>query len=153
MSEFELTRREMDMVLRKPNAHPDPALRITRRTFLHRSLLTGGTVGAATGDAIVPGAMPKSAFAANSQAKVCAFAIASALTGSERVAPRLFNTCFTFLAPDDAVSDAISFKITEGTTKIADIFISKIGESAETRAQTAREAEGWYAAFMYDMFG
>jgi sulfide dehydrogenase [flavocytochrome c] flavoprotein chain len=105
------------------------------------------------GDAIVPGAMPKSAFAANSQAKVCAFAIASALTGSQRIAPQLFNTCFTFLAPDDAVSDAISFKIADGTTKIADIFISKVGESAETRAQTAREAEGWYAAFTYDMFG
>jgi sulfide dehydrogenase [flavocytochrome c] flavoprotein chain len=105
------------------------------------------------GDAIVPGAMPKSAFAANSQAKVCAFAIASALTGSQRIAPQLFNTCFTFIAPDDAVSDAISFKIADGTTKIADIFISKVGESAETRAQTAREAEGWYAAFTYDMFG
>ena len=105
------------------------------------------------GDAIIPGAMPKSAFAANSQAKVCAFAIASALTGSERIAPRLFNTCFTFLAPDDAVSDAISFKIAEGTTKIADIFISKVEQSAETRAQTARDAEGWYTAFTHDVFG
>jgi sulfide dehydrogenase [flavocytochrome c] flavoprotein chain len=105
------------------------------------------------GDAIVSGAMPKSAFAANSQAKVCAFAIAAALTGAERSAPRLFNTCFTFLAPDDAVSDAISFRIADGATKIADIFISKVGESAATRAQTAREAEGWYTAFTYDMLG
>jgi NADPH-dependent 2,4-dienoyl-CoA reductase/sulfur reductase-like enzyme len=105
------------------------------------------------GDAIVSGAMPKSAFVANSQAKVCAFAIAAALTGAELSAPHLFNTCFTFLAPDDAVSDAISFGIAEGATKIADIFISKIGESTETRAQTAREAEGWYTAFTYDMLG
>ena len=105
------------------------------------------------GDAIASGAMPKSAFAANSQAKVCAFAIAAALTGAERSAPHLFNTCFTFLAPDDAVSDAISFTVADGATKIADIVISKVGESAATRARTAREAEGWYAAFTYDMFG
>jgi hypothetical protein len=31
--------------------------------------------------------------------------------------------------------------------------MSKVGESAETRAQTARAAEGWYTAFTYDMFG
>jgi NADPH-dependent 2,4-dienoyl-CoA reductase/sulfur reductase-like enzyme len=105
------------------------------------------------GDAIASGAMPKSAFAANSQAKVCAFAIAAALTGAERSGPHLFNTCFTFLSPDDAVSDAISFRTADGATKIADIFISKVGESAETRARTAREAEGWYTAFTYDMFG
>ena len=48
MSEFERTRREMDRILRKPGARPDPALRISRRTFLHRSLATGGAVGAAT---------------------------------------------------------------------------------------------------------
>jgi sulfide dehydrogenase [flavocytochrome c] flavoprotein chain len=105
------------------------------------------------GDAIIPGEMPKSAFATNSQAKVCAFAIAAALNGSERYAPRLFNTCFTFLAPNDAVADAISFKLDAGTIKIADIFISKVEESAETRAQVVRQADGWYAAFTHDMFG
>jgi NADPH-dependent 2,4-dienoyl-CoA reductase/sulfur reductase-like enzyme len=105
------------------------------------------------GDATSAGDMPKSAFAANSQAKVCAFAIAAALTRSERLAPHLFNTCFTFLAPDDAVSDAISFKSTAGTIKISDIFISKVGENADTRRQAVREANGWYAAFTHDLFG
>ena len=56
------------------------------------------------GDAASAGDMPKSAFCANSQAKACAFAIAAALTGSEHFAPHLFNTCFTYLAADDAVS-------------------------------------------------
>jgi sulfide dehydrogenase [flavocytochrome c] flavoprotein chain len=105
------------------------------------------------GDATNAGDMPKSAFAANSQAKVCAFAIVAALTGSERLAPHLFNTCFTFLAPDDAVSDAITFKPTAGTLKIGDIFISKVGENADTRRQAVREADGWYAAFTHDLFG
>ncbi|OKO66893.1 flavocytochrome C, partial [Bradyrhizobium sp. NAS80.1] len=44
------------------------------------------------GDATKAGNMAKSAFASNSQAKVCAFAILAALTGSERFAPHLFNT-------------------------------------------------------------
>jgi sulfide dehydrogenase [flavocytochrome c] flavoprotein chain len=47
------------------------------------------------GDAAKAGNMAKSAFASNSQAKVCAFAVLTALTGSERFAPHLFNTSFT----------------------------------------------------------
>ena len=39
------------------------------------------------GDAALAGDMPKSAFAANSQAKMCAFAVAALLTGSERAEP------------------------------------------------------------------
>jgi NADPH-dependent 2,4-dienoyl-CoA reductase/sulfur reductase-like enzyme len=105
------------------------------------------------GDAASAGDMPKSAFVANSQAKACAFAIAAALTGSEAIAPHLFNTCFTYLAADDAVSDAISFKPVDGTIKISDIFFSKVGENAETRRQTIREAAGWYDAFTHDVFG
>lgn len=105
------------------------------------------------GDAISVGAMPKSAYAANSQAKACAFAIASALTGADLSQPFLYNTCFTFLAPDDAVSDAISFKIADGKTTIAKILISRLDESAAHRAQTVREANGWYEAFTHDIFG
>jgi sulfide dehydrogenase [flavocytochrome c] flavoprotein chain len=105
------------------------------------------------GDATDAGDMPKSAFVANSQAKACAFAIAAALTGSEQGAPHLFNTCFTLLAPNDAVSDAINLKPVAGSIKITDIFFSQIGESDELRRQAAHEAEGWYAAFTHDVFG
>ena len=105
------------------------------------------------GDAASAGDMPKSAFCANSQAKVCAFAIAAALTGSERSAPHLFNTCYTYLAADDAVSDAISFEPVDGTIKIRDFFVSEVAESAATRRQTSQEAEGWYDAFTRDVFG
>jgi sulfide dehydrogenase [flavocytochrome c] flavoprotein chain len=105
------------------------------------------------GDATSAGDMPKSAFVANSQAKACAFAIAEALTGSERLPPHLFNTCYTFLSPDDAVSNAVTFKPAAGTIKITHNFISKVGEGAETRRQGAREAERWYAVFTHDTFG
>ena len=105
------------------------------------------------GDAANAGDMPKSAFCANSQAKTCASAILAALTGSERSGPHLFNTCFTYLSGDDAVSDAISFKPEEKTIKIAGLSISKVGESADTRRQAVREAAGWYDAFTKDVFG
>jgi 3',5'-cyclic-AMP phosphodiesterase len=48
MSELKRIRREMDAVLRPPGAHPDRSLSITRRLFLHKSLLTGAAAGAAT---------------------------------------------------------------------------------------------------------
>jgi NADPH-dependent 2,4-dienoyl-CoA reductase/sulfur reductase-like enzyme len=105
------------------------------------------------GDATSAGDMPKSAFVANSQAKACAFAIAAALTGSDQIAPHLFNTCFTLLAPNDAVSDAIVFKPQAGSIKITDIFFSPLGESGEARRQAAHQADGWYAAFINDVFG
>jgi 3',5'-cyclic-AMP phosphodiesterase len=46
MSELERLRREMDKELRKPGEHPDQSVNITRRIFLHRSLLTGAAVTA-----------------------------------------------------------------------------------------------------------
>ncbi|MDP2620183.1 MAG: NAD(P)/FAD-dependent oxidoreductase [Hyphomicrobiales bacterium] len=105
------------------------------------------------GDAIIGGDMPKSGFSANSQAKACAFAIAASLTGSERFPPHLFNSCYTFLAPDDAFTNAINFAPDGGKIKTVNSFISKVGESAESRRRIAHQAVGWYAAFSQDVFG
>ena len=105
------------------------------------------------GDAISGGEMPKSAFASNSQAKVCAFAIAAELTGVKQTTPHLFNTCFTVFAPNDAVSDAINFTPVAASIKITDIFTSQVGESPVLRREVARVADGWYAAFTHDVFG
>ena len=105
------------------------------------------------GDAAMAGAMPKSASAANSQGKRCASAIIAALTGSTPAAPRLSNTCFTVLAADDAVSDAITFETTAKTITTGEISISQLGESAQTRSRTMQEANAWYAAFTADVFG
>ncbi len=107
------------------------------------------------GDAIVGGDMPKSAFSANSQAKACAFAIAAQLTGSPLFPPHLFNSCYTFLAPDDAFTNALNFQpdANTGKIKVVNTFVSEVGESAEIRRLTAHQAAGWYAAFTRDTFG
>jgi sulfide dehydrogenase [flavocytochrome c] flavoprotein chain len=104
------------------------------------------------GDAIIPGEMPKSAFAANSQAKVCAMAVAAALTGSRRFDARFFNTCWSFLAADDAVRIGAAYAVVDGKITATQKFISKTGESADIRAATARQAVAWYSAITADMF-
>src|SRR5918995_4153363 len=58
------------------------------------------------GDAAIAGGMPKSAFAANSQAKVCAAAVAKLLGGGKPDDPRLINTCYSLVAPDYGISVA-----------------------------------------------
>jgi NADPH-dependent 2,4-dienoyl-CoA reductase/sulfur reductase-like enzyme len=105
------------------------------------------------GDAIDPGDMPKSAFSANSQAKACAMAVATALIGAKSFEPRFRNTCWSHLAEDDAVKIGASYRAREGQIRKIDGFISKVGENRETRRETAREARGWYAGFTREIFG
>ena len=58
------------------------------------------------GDAAIAGAMPKSAFAANAQAKVCAAAVAALLNDEPPSPPKLINTCYSLVAPDYGISIA-----------------------------------------------
>ena len=104
------------------------------------------------GDACIPGDMPKSAFSANSQAKVCAMAIRAALTGAEAFSPRFRNTCWSTLAPEDAVKIGASYEATEEKIAKIDAFISEVGESSEVRAQTRAEADAWYVSITADIF-
>jgi 3',5'-cyclic-AMP phosphodiesterase len=48
MSDLEQDRREIAKVLNRPGVRPDPKLRITRRTFIHRSCLVGAASVAET---------------------------------------------------------------------------------------------------------
>jgi NADPH-dependent 2,4-dienoyl-CoA reductase/sulfur reductase-like enzyme len=105
------------------------------------------------GDAILGGDMPKSAVSAHSQAKACAAAIAAALSGTVQPAPPLVNTCYSFLAPDDAWTSAIGFRPVAGTIKATRTVASKVADTGETRRRTAAEAEAWYASFSRDVFG
>ena len=105
------------------------------------------------GDAAIGGDMPKSAFSANTQAKTCAFAIAAALNETPPAAAHLFNSCYTFLGPDDAFTNAINFAPVDGKLKMTDFFISKVNATTQERRRMAAEAGGWYRAFMRDVFG
>ena len=71
------------------------------------------------GDAAIMGGMPKSAFAANAQAKVCAAAIVELLAGRKPVDPILINTCYSLVAPDYGISIAGVYRPDKGV--LADI--------------------------------
>ena len=56
------------------------------------------------GDAVIAGAIPKSASAASSTGKVCAAAIVQLLAGAKPREPELASTCYSLLAPGYAIS-------------------------------------------------
>jgi len=105
------------------------------------------------GDATAQGDMPKSAFSANSQAKVAANVIRSELTGSRAFPARYANTCWSLIATDDGVKVGASYE--PGDDKIASVssFISQTGEDDALRRQTYEESIGWYNGIVADIFG
>ena len=107
------------------------------------------------GDAAIMGAMPKSAFSANAQAKVCAAAIVARLAGREPVEPRLINTCYSLVAPDYGITIAGVYKPTNG--QLADIpgagGVSPLDAPQEFRAREALYAEGWFRTIAAETFG
>ena len=105
------------------------------------------------GDASVASAMPKSGFAANSQAKVAAMAVRHALTGSRMFEPRFANTCWSLIATDDGIKVGATYKAGEAKIEPTSTFISKTGEDAALRKQTYEESVGWYDGISADIFG
>ena len=105
------------------------------------------------GDASIAGDMPKSAFSANNQAKVAALAVRGELTNARVFPARYANTCWSLIAPDDAVKVGGSFGPKDGRITSIEPFISKTGESADLRKQTQGENMGWYAGVSADIFG
>ncbi len=105
------------------------------------------------GDASVASAMPKSAFSANSQAKVAANAVRGALTGSRVFPARFANTCWSLIATNDGVKVGAAYKAGEKAIEVTSNFISKTGEDADLRKQTYEELVGWYDGISKDIFG
>ncbi|MGR3546624.1 MAG: FCSD flavin-binding domain-containing protein [Roseovarius sp.] len=104
------------------------------------------------GDSAQQGDMPKSGFAANSQAKVCAMAVRGALTGSKVFPAKFTNTCWSLIAADDGVKVGATYEATAEKIAKVDGFISQTGEDAATRKATYEESVGWYAGITADMF-
>ena len=105
------------------------------------------------GDASQQGDMPKSGFAANSQAKVCAMAVRGALTGSKVFPAKFTNTCWSLIAEDDGVKVGATYEATDEKIAKVDGFISQTGEDDDLRRATYEESLGWYAGITSDMFG
>lgn len=107
------------------------------------------------GDAAIMGAMPKSAFAANAQAKVCAAAVAKLLAGSSPDQAKLINTCYSLVAPDYGISVAGVYRAADGQLKEVEGSggVSPIDAPSSTRALEARLADGWFKTITEEVFG
>lgn len=105
------------------------------------------------GDAIDPGDMPRSAFAAASQAKVCAVAIGNALTGQNQPSPELTNACYFLLEKNHGLVVGGAYKPVAGRITGVKGFASEAGEDASIRAKTAANADAWYKDITREMFG
>jgi sulfide dehydrogenase [flavocytochrome c] flavoprotein chain len=107
------------------------------------------------GDASVAGAMPKSAFSANAQAKVCAAAIIELLAGRQPPQPKLINTCYSLVAPDYGISVAGVYHPANGV--LADVEgaggTSPLDAPASVRALEAGYAEDWFRTITAETFG
>jgi sulfide dehydrogenase [flavocytochrome c] flavoprotein chain len=105
------------------------------------------------GDASIAGAMPKSAFAANAQAKVCAAAVAKLLAGGTPDRPKLINTCYSLVAPDYGISVAGVYAPADGELKEVAGGVSPVDAPSSTRALEAKFANGWFKTITEEVFG
>ena len=109
------------------------------------------------GDSSIATAMPKSAYAANSQAKVAAAAIVALLNGEEPGAPSYVNTCYSIIGKDYGISVAAVYRLSEDGASIASVEGSGgITPSDAPEFALAREVQyaySWYNNIVHDSFG
>jgi NADPH-dependent 2,4-dienoyl-CoA reductase/sulfur reductase-like enzyme len=107
------------------------------------------------GDAAVGGAMPKSAFAANAQAKVCAVAVAQMLAGAKPADPLLVNTCYSMVEPGYGISVAGVYRPKNGLlTEVEGAGgTSPLDAPAETRTTEAEYGAAWFKTITSEAFG
>ncbi|OGI41765.1 MAG: hypothetical protein A2150_04545 [Candidatus Muproteobacteria bacterium RBG_16_64_11] len=104
---------------------------------------------------IVGAALPKSGFAANSEAKMCASAIAAMLKGESVADVSFVNTCYSLIAPNYGISVAGVYRVTEkGIVPVEGSGGVSPKEATDAfRAEEAKYAYGWYASITADTWG
>jgi NADPH-dependent 2,4-dienoyl-CoA reductase/sulfur reductase-like enzyme len=107
------------------------------------------------GDACIPGQMPKSAFSANSQAKVAAMVIRGELANARTFPARYSNTCWSLIETDDDIKVGANYEA--AADRIAEVagsgFVSQRGEAADVRKRNYQESIDWYNGIVADIFG
>ncbi len=104
------------------------------------------------GDSAIARPMPKSGYSANSQAKVVALAVVAYLNGDEPGEPSLINTCFSFVAPEHAVSVSAVYRFGEKGLEVVRGGGGRTFMNGDFEAE-ARFARSWYKNIIADTFG
>ena len=68
------------------------------------------------GDAVAAAPLPKSAYAANSEGKVCALNLVQAMNGKELIAPSQVNVCYSYVTDREAMSVSGIYQVKDGKT-------------------------------------
>ena len=120
------------------------------------------------GDAAIQSPLPKSGYAANSEAKVCAAAVVAMLNDMAAPQPSYVNTCYSVIAPGDGVSVAMVYDYGElmdeegkptgkmGIRKVkgsGGLTPGYADSSMEMRAREEQYAHSWFKNITNDVFG
>jgi sulfide dehydrogenase [flavocytochrome c] flavoprotein subunit len=106
------------------------------------------------GDACIGGGIPKSASAANAQAKACAAVIANLISGIQPETPRLVGACYNTVAPGYAFSLSGVYQPRDGMfAEIEGGGTSPVDAPREVRMREADNAQSWYKTITVDAFG
>jgi NADPH-dependent 2,4-dienoyl-CoA reductase/sulfur reductase-like enzyme len=106
------------------------------------------------GDACFGGTIPKSASAANAQAKACAEAVTSLLSGKQPETPKLNGACYNTVAPGYAFSQVGIYQPRNGLfAEVEGLTTSPVDAPRELRAREADDAQAWYNAITVETFG
>lgn len=107
------------------------------------------------GDATNASKMPKSAYAANSQAKVAALAIVARFDGREPDEATYVNTCYSILGEDFGISVAGIYYLDAANNMLEEIpgagGVSPLDASAELRRREVSYAHSWFKNVIDDM--
>src|SRR6266436_2208053 len=107
------------------------------------------------GDAAIAGAVPKSAFAGNAAAKICAAAVAKLVRGETPAEPKFVNTCYSKAAPDYGFSVAGVYQPMNGQWLEIEGAggISPVDAPRAFRSQEAKFGNGWFNTITSEIFG
>ncbi|KAF0140715.1 MAG: NAD(FAD)-dependent dehydrogenase [Rhodospirillaceae bacterium] len=103
------------------------------------------------GDACLAGVMPKSAYSANSQAKVAAAAVVAALAGREPGTPSYVNTCYSIAGHDYGFSVAAVYTFDEAKKEIVGkAEVTASDASPEMLKREVSYAHSWFRNVVAD---
>ncbi|MFL6790077.1 MAG: FCSD flavin-binding domain-containing protein [Bradyrhizobium sp.] len=105
------------------------------------------------GDACITGGIPKSASAANAQAKACAAAIVNMMSDKSPGMPRLIGACYNTVAPDYGFSLKGIYQPKEGQFAEVEVSTSPVDAPREIRQREAENALNWFKTITVDAFG
>ena len=104
------------------------------------------------GDGCIPGDMPKSAFAASSQAQVAAEAIHAELFQEPQVEAEYRNICWSLIDSGDSVKIGGVYKATGQKIQQTSSFISKLDDAPDTRGINFVDSAIWYSTLTAGLY-